>query len=125
MTGVIENVTTGHLIDGHARIEEALSRDENEPVPFIQVELSEHEEALVLTALDPLGAMATADKNVLESLLNEISTGDAGLQAMLADLAQREGITPPDFQPVGADQQGRLDERAKTKCPECGAEFTP
>ena len=29
----------------------------------------------------------------------------------------------PDFGPVGADEQGRLDEKSKTKCPECGCEF--
>lgn len=31
----------------------------------------------------------------------------------------------PDFQPVGEDEQGRLDEKKKVVCPECGAEFTP
>lgn len=31
----------------------------------------------------------------------------------------------PDFQPVGIDEQGRLDEKKKVVCPECGAEFTP
>jgi len=31
----------------------------------------------------------------------------------------------PDFQPVGIEEQGRLDEKKKITCPECGAEFTP
>ena len=31
----------------------------------------------------------------------------------------------PDFQPGTIDDQGRLDEKAKTTCPECGHEFTP
>jgi len=31
----------------------------------------------------------------------------------------------PDFQPVGIDEQGRLDQKAPVTCPECGAEFTP
>ncbi len=31
----------------------------------------------------------------------------------------------PDFQPVGIDEQGRLDEKAKTQCPECGHVFEP
>lgn len=30
----------------------------------------------------------------------------------------------PKFEPVGEDQQGKLDELAKVKCPECGHEFT-
>lgn len=31
----------------------------------------------------------------------------------------------PDFEPVGIDEQGRLDEKKKVICPECGHEFTP
>jgi hypothetical protein len=31
----------------------------------------------------------------------------------------------PDFEPVGVEEQGRLDEKKKCVCPECGAEFTP
>lgn len=31
----------------------------------------------------------------------------------------------PDFQPTSEDDQFRLDEKAKVKCPECGHEFTP
>jgi hypothetical protein len=32
-------------------------------------------------------------------------------------------IVTPDFKPVGEDEQGRLDEKKKTICPECGFEF--
>lgn len=31
----------------------------------------------------------------------------------------------PDFEPVGIEEQGRLDEKAKVTCPECGHEFAP
>jgi hypothetical protein len=31
----------------------------------------------------------------------------------------------PTFDPVGMDEQGRLDEKAKVTCPECGHAFTP
>lgn len=31
----------------------------------------------------------------------------------------------PDFEPVGIDEQGKLDEKKKVICPECGHEFTP
>lgn len=32
-------------------------------------------------------------------------------------------IQMPSFEPAGEDEQGRLDERVKVKCPECGHEF--
>jgi len=31
----------------------------------------------------------------------------------------------PEFTPVGIDEQGRLDEKKKVKCPECGHWFAP
>ena len=35
------------------------------------------------------------------------------------------GQVVPDFQPVGEDEQGRLDQKKPVTCPECGAEFVP
>jgi hypothetical protein len=93
---VLENVTTGNLIDGHLRIEEALSVDENMPIPCVQVELSEAEEKLLLASYDPLSAMATVDKEVLDALLREVSTGDAAVQEMLSKLAEDNGLIPKD-----------------------------
>lgn len=89
---VIVNRTTGHVLDGHARIEEALSRDESEPVPFVEVEVSEAEERLILASLDPVSAMATYDKEVLDTLLREVSTGDAAVREMLSNLAKDSGL---------------------------------
>jgi hypothetical protein len=31
----------------------------------------------------------------------------------------------PDFQPVGVEEQGRLDQKKPVTCPHCGEEFTP
>lgn len=119
---VIVNRTTGHLVDGHLRVELAL-RDGAASVPVKYVELTEAEEALILATLDPISALAFSDRDTLESLLREVSTGEAAVQHMLADFAQKEGIIAPDFAPVGIDEQGRLDEKAKVTCPECGHEF--
>lgn len=35
------------------------------------------------------------------------------------------GVVVPDFQPVGIDEQPRLDRKKPVVCPECGHEFTP
>ena len=34
-------------------------------------------------------------------------------------------LLQPDFQPVGAGEQSRLDEKKLATCPECGTEFKP
>lgn len=121
---VIVNDTTGHVVDGHLRVSLAISR--NEPsVPVAHVELTPEEEAEALATFDPITALATADREQLDALLHEVDTGNAALQQMLDDLARNEGIVPPNFEPASIDEQGRLDERAKVICPECGHEFTP
>ena len=43
----------------------------------------------------------------------------------IAGLNELLGSEVPDFQPVGEDEQGRLDQKKPVVCPECGAEFVP
>lgn len=88
---VLINQQTGHVIDGHLRVELAISRCEP-TVPVLYVDLTPAEEALILATLDPIGAMAAMDAPKLEELIREVQTGDAGLQAMLAELAAANGL---------------------------------
>lgn len=64
--------------------------------------------------------------------IEQIQADQAELPDLLASLWQPEEYAaliaslnpePPDFQPVGEDEQGRLDEKAKVTCPECGHVF--
>ena len=68
MAEVLVNRTTGHIVDGHLRIELALARDEP-TVPVTYFELTDEEERLVLASLDPLAAMASAEQEQLAALL--------------------------------------------------------
>lgn len=126
--GIVQNVivskNSGKLLDGHLRVELAL-RENQEKIPVTYVDLSESEEAEILATLDPLSALAFADKEKLDELLREVRASDAAVTQMLADLAAKEGIIPPDFQPVSIDEQGRLDMKKPVTCPSCGNEFTP
>lgn len=83
---IIVNRTTGHVVDGHLRVAIAMRKNEA-TVPVVYVELTEAEEQLALATLDPISAMASADKAMLTELLEGISTEDAALAAFLADLA--------------------------------------
>jgi len=121
---VIVNKRTGNLIDGHLRCQLA-AREGAKTIPVKYVDLSEDEEALVLSTLDPIAAMAATDKQKLDELFRDIQSDNENIQKMIAEIGAKEGIIPPDFEPVGIDEQGRLDEKAKVKCPECGHEFIP
>lgn len=112
---VIVNRNTGNLIDGHARVMLA-DRNEEKTVPVTYVDLSESEEALILASLDPIAALAATDKEKLEELLRDCNTGSAGLQAMLAELAEDNQIIPGDddsrdpFGPDGDDEEDTTNE---------------
>jgi DNA modification methylase len=106
---ILVNRATARVVDGHARIDEAISRHEA-LVPVLYVDLDPDEEALVLASLDPIGAMATADKEKLEELLRVLTPNDAGLQAVLDDLADtnsihRLGLIEPDDLPAPPDEE--------------------
>jgi DNA modification methylase len=82
---VIVNETTGHVIDGHLRVELAISR--NEPsVPVAYVTLSEDEERLALATFDPIGALAVQDQDKLDELLAGLNADDQHLVQFLATL---------------------------------------
>ena len=65
---VIWNRRTKRLIDGHLRVELAMAAREA-TLPVTVVDLAEEEERTVLATLDPIGAMAIADRGKLEELL--------------------------------------------------------
>jgi DNA modification methylase len=88
---VMVNRRTGFVVDGHARVEEALSRHEP-TVPVLYVDLSEAEERLVLATLDPIGAMAGAEAAAFAELLGGLEADDQALRAFLDDLTRQQGL---------------------------------
>jgi hypothetical protein len=96
---VIENANTGTLIDGHARIVLALRKGDDTPVPYVQVDLTPEEEAVILATFDPISAMAFTDRAKLDELLHQVNSDDERVQQMLASI----GGVPADF---AAEWQG-------------------
>jgi len=83
---ILVNKNTGHVVDGHARIELAISNGETE-VPVTYLDLTEQEEKLILATYDPISAMAVNDQDMLNDLIKDIDTDSAALQELLDDLA--------------------------------------
>ena len=103
------------LVDGHERIWQALQAG-NAEVPYLEVDLTPAEEALMLAAFDPSGAMADTDAAAFADLLRDVDTGSAALQEMLAGMSADLGIavmpTPYDdaFDQELSDLDGLQDE---------------
>lgn len=121
---VVLNKRTGYLIDGHLRVALALEAKESE-IPVLYVDLSEDEERLALLTLDPIAALAETNREALTTLLHEVQSGEAGLQAMLSELAERQGIVPQDGLDIGGDAPEDFPEYGEDIstdycCPKCG-----
>lgn len=82
---VIVNKTTGHVVDGHLRVELAMRRGEP-AVPVIYVELTPEEEKIVLAAIDPIGGLAETDQGMLDTLLQDVTAEDDDLAEFLDSL---------------------------------------
>lgn len=98
-------------IDGHARA--GLGEHD---WPVLVLDVNDHEADLLLASLDPLAAMAQADAEKLEALLHEVSTSDAAVMQMLANLADDAGLDwgkpePPDDPGPQLDKAEELREK--------------
>lgn len=101
----IVNTRTGHLVDGHLRVELALE-DGAAEVPVVYVDLSEEEERIALASLDSITNLAETDQGMIESLLTITEVQNDDLAAFLDTLVhhaevdeETEGETDPDAVP--------------------------
>jgi hypothetical protein len=109
------------LIDGHLRAETTPDTE----VPVLILDVTSEEADKILLTLDPLAGMAESDRDALAGLLATVESESEAVRNLLARLAEDSGITPPDFDVAGLEEQGRLDQKKTVKCPDCGREFTP
>ena len=107
--GVVRSVTvnrqTGHLVDGHLRVRLAIAHGEP-TIPVEYVELTEAEEREALLTLDPIAALAEADRGQLRTLLDLTAGQASGVQALLESLALEHQIMPATLHAGALDLQG-------------------
>lgn len=69
--------------------------------------------------------LAAWDDEALASQLAALANEDENLLiASGFSIHELDALRIPNFGPASIEDQGRLDEKAKCKCPECGHEFT-
>ena len=114
----------GEIIKGHGRLQaaETLGLDE---VPVIWREDLSDAEAKAARIADNKTAESAWNDDLLATELEvlddfddvELGFDDGGVDEILA------GVETPEFDPVGEEEQPRLDETDPTVCPECGHEW--
>lgn len=116
---VIVNRVTGNLVDGHARVAEALKQGSNTPVPFVEVELTVDEELRVLATFDPVKEMAGNDAQALRQLLDTVTLENSSLLTLGEKLAEQIKDYEGDFGKKAKDDNRRF----IAVCPTCLKEF--
>ncbi|MBU0514419.1 MAG: hypothetical protein KJ621_06560 [Proteobacteria bacterium] len=111
------NRNTGHMVDGHFRVELAIR--ENQPtVPVTYLDLSEQEEKRALAIFDRITAMAAEDPDLLAKLLEGIDVGaDEALAEMLGEL--KAAVELPEVEFKEFDESVEADVEF-IECPQCG-----
>jgi ParB-like chromosome segregation protein Spo0J len=95
--GYADTLLTRELEDGSLQLIDGHLRRETTPdalVPALVTDLTEEEAEKVLLTLDPLAAMATADKDNLQALLASLKFESPDIAAMLESLATDFKIDP-------------------------------
>lgn len=88
---VIINERTGRLIDGHLRVDLAIRAGEKS-IPVKYVDLSEEEETKALITFDPISAMAEADRERLNALIERCKAGNEDVAGLLQNIAEKEKL---------------------------------
>jgi len=139
LSGLTWNRTTGNLVAGHQRLA-ALKREHG-----AALKIEGDADAGTLAVVAPGGERfkvrvvemdETTERAANIAANNPHVAGEfdfAALDAMLDGLKDHDFkdfdslrfnlLATPDFQPGSVDDQGRLDEKKKVCCPECGHEF--
>ena len=114
----------GEIIKGHGRRKAAETLG-LEDVPVIRRDDLTDAEAKAARIADNKTAESAWDDDLLATELEvlgdfedaELGFDDGGVEEILA------GVETPEFDPVGEEEQPRLDETDPTVCPECGHEW--
>lgn len=108
---------TLELVDGHLRAETTPDMD----VPVLVLDVTEDEAKKLLLTIDPLAAMANADRDRLDALLREVQTGNEALAGMMTELAEENGIIQQmaeecqEDDPPPIDRAGELQKKWRTE----------
>jgi len=125
----------GEVIDGSARLERAFDRFDGEAIiiehdgqrPIIakRIDIPDAEQEIAKRISLRANRIAQVDLSWNPEVIASLNLSDPKLvKGMFSDIELADLLMKvPNFEPTSADDQGRLDERGKVKCPECGYEF--
>lgn len=116
----------GTILAGHGRIMAARVLGFTEVPTMVARGWSEAQKRAYVIADNKLALNAGWDPEMLKLELHALSEADFRLELTGFDGGELSmAMYEPDFEPVGMEDQSRLDEKKKVRCPECDHEFAP
>ena len=126
----------GSLLDGNARLEVVahalpvdplvIRHDGTRPVVMVRTDIPDADDPRAKRIIVGANRIAQADLDWDADVLKRLQGEGVDLSKLWDEAGLLEVLKQvPDFQPVGEDEQGRLDQKAPVTCPECGHEFVP
>ena len=112
------------IIAGHGRVLAARKLGMAK-VPTVELShLTETQRKAYIIADNKLALNADWDMEMLSLEMGGLNDEDFDLSLIGFDVGElTEIMFKPDFEPGSEDDQGRLDQKTPTTCPECGHEF--
>ena len=118
---VVVSNRTGFVVAGHGRIEAAKMAGLKEvPVMFQDFE-NEAQEYAYLTSDNAIASWAELDLTMITDQLTEFGPEFTDLE--LLGIESIESLKDVFFEEGSLEDQGQLDQKQMTKCPNCGEEF--
>lgn len=100
---VVVNKTTGHIVDGHLRVMQALKQKEA-TIPVKYVELNEQEELEILATFDPIKELADKHEKRALALAERVKTRSEALRQLVDNLRPPQSVTHQEAKAIIAKE---------------------
>lgn len=117
---------SGTIIAGHGRVMAAQRLGIEEVPTMVARGWSKAQKAAYTIADNQLAMNGEWDEELLRVELGDLREQGADLALLgFSEAELQVALAEPDFEPVGIDEQGRLDQKTPVTCPHCGHQFNP
>lgn len=120
-------LSDGTIVDGHLRLKAARKLGMEQVPVVLADDMSPAQVKAFRLYVKNSAAWAEWDYDLAALEIEELKLAeyDLDLTGFEPGELARFVAGEPNFEPGTIEEQGRLDEKAKVTCPECGHEFTP
>lgn len=100
---IIVNKNTGHIIDGHMRVEDAIAQGEKS-VPVTYVDLDEETEKKALLLFDPVSGLAKQNTERLSRIVQSVQIQKASAADFVRSIAKKHKIDTDRYTDTGDEE---------------------